>query len=77
MSLSDYYWPSGMPDTTIESVIKDTAIYISTMKMLDCHLFPNDLEKYIAIKKGERLGWIKISIFDNCETIIHEIGLLE
>lgn len=70
LSLSDrFYWGGGC--ITIDSSIT------CTKEILNCHLFPNDIEKYIGIKKGDRLGWIKISIHNNCETIIHEIGLQE
>lgn len=77
LALTDRFEPSGMPDTIIVSEIMDTAIYVSYMWIQDCHLFPSDIEKYIGVKKGDRLGWIKISIYDNCETLIHEIVLQE
>jgi hypothetical protein len=67
--------PSGetMP---IERVSGDTIIYIYQRNYNDCISFPLSDTNYIGFRlKNEKLGWIKISIFNVNQILIHEIGI--
>lgn len=56
----------------------DTTIYEFTTHYNNCYAFPLDEIKYIGLKLNqERLGWVKISIFDQNKILIHESGLQE
>ncbi len=53
----------------------DTAIYEYRTYNNDCHDFPLEKIKYIGFKLDDRLGWIKLSIFDWYKLVIHETGI--
>jgi len=56
--------------------IGDTNIYEYRIFNNDCNTFPLDRIKYIGLLlDNERLGWIKISIFDKYKIMIHESGV--
>ena len=50
----------------------DTAIWEYRTYNNDCHDFPLEKIKYIGFKLDERLGLIKLSIFDWYKLVIHE-----
>lgn len=53
--------------------IGDTLIYQQNIYYNDCNTFPLDKIKYIGLLlDNERLGWIKISIFDKFKILILE-----
>lgn len=65
---NSYYWPGGISG--------DTTIYEYVVQYNDCQTFPQETVAFIGVfMDNERLGWIKISIFDWYKILIHESGL--
>jgi len=55
----------------------DTVIWLYKTFSNDCNEFPMDKIKFIGLKMDDRLGWIKLSIFDWYRVMIHESGIQE
>lgn len=56
--------------------IGDTIIYNYNISLNNCDPFPLQTVSYVGVfMDNERLGWIKISIFDWYKILIHESGL--
>ncbi|MBE0639442.1 MAG: hypothetical protein IH598_13075 [Bacteroidales bacterium] len=59
-------------------VVGDTTIYEYNVHFNDCDTFPQETVAFIGVfMDNERLGWIKISIFDRYKIMIQESALQE